>query len=304
MTELKFDGMVPISIMFYKEVGHSQEGAKQVTALLEAGAFDGPKPMRLIFRLLTLANTDKNAIILDFFSGSATTAHAVMQLNAEDGGQRKFIMVQLPEPTDEKTEAYKASYKNICEIGKERIRRAGEKVKTEAQAKYDEYMKKHQQSLLDEDNEAPLDPAMLDIGCKVFKLDTSNLRKWQPDYEQLETSLLASVDNYVDGRSELDVIYEIVLKMGLELSLPLTEHDIAGKKVYTAGAGGLMICLADDITTEVAQGMADLKEQYQPEKDAWKVVFKDNGFASDSSKTNIKEILKCAGLDEEAFTTI
>ena len=125
LTELKYEGMAPQSIMFYKDVGHSQEGAKEVTALLEAGAFDGPKPIRLLRRLLTLANTDKDSIILDFFSGSATTAHAVMQLNAEDGGNRQFILMQLPEICDEKSEAYKAGYKNICEIGKERIRRAG-----------------------------------------------------------------------------------------------------------------------------------------------------------------------------------
>ena len=130
LTELKFEGMAPTSIMFYKDVGHSQEGAKEVTALMDAGAFDGPKPIRLLKRLLTLANTNEDSIILDFFSGSATTAHAVMQLNAEDGGNRRFIMVQLPEPTDEKSEAYKAGYKSICEIGKERIRRAGAKILT------------------------------------------------------------------------------------------------------------------------------------------------------------------------------
>ena len=128
LAELKFGGMAPQSILFYKDVGHSQEGAKEVTKLLEAGVFDGPKPLRLLRRLLTLANLERDSIILDFFSGSATTAHAVMQLNAEDGGRRKFIMVQLPEVTDEHSEAYKAGYKTICEIGKERIRRAGEKI--------------------------------------------------------------------------------------------------------------------------------------------------------------------------------
>ena len=128
LSELKYSGMAPTSILFYKEVGHSQEGAKEVTSLLDAGAFDGPKPIRLLRRLLTLANPDNDSIILDFFSGSATTAHAVMQLNAEDGGKRKFIMVQLPEPCPENSEAAKAGYKNICEIGKERIRRAGEKI--------------------------------------------------------------------------------------------------------------------------------------------------------------------------------
>ena len=130
LSELKFDGMAPTSILFYKEVGHSQEGAKEVTALLEAGAFDGPKPIRLLRRLLTLANLKTDSLILDFFSGSATTAHAVMQLNAEDGGHRKFIMVQIPEACEEGSEAAKAGYSNICEIGKERIRRAGNNIKT------------------------------------------------------------------------------------------------------------------------------------------------------------------------------
>ena len=128
LSELKYEGMAPQSIMFYKDVGHSQEGAKEVTNLLQSGSFDGPKPIRLLKRLLTISNAKSDDIILDFFSGSATTAHAVMQLNAEDGGNRKFIMVQLPEVCDEKSEAYKAGYKNICEIGKERIRRAGKAI--------------------------------------------------------------------------------------------------------------------------------------------------------------------------------
>ena len=154
LTELKYDGMAPTSLMFYKDVGHSQEGAKEVTALLEAGAFDGPKPVRLLKRLITLANTNKdnNDIILDFFSGSATTAHAVMQLNAEDGGNRRYICVQLPGVCGEKSEAFKAGYKNICEIGKERIRRAGAKLAGDHPA--------------------------LDVGFKVFKLDTSNMKLW------------------------------------------------------------------------------------------------------------------------------
>lgn len=148
LTELKFDGMAPQSIMFYKDVGHSQEGAKEVTALLESGSFNGPKPLRLMNRLLTLANTDENSIILDFFSGSATTAHAVMKLNAEDGGNRKFICVQLPELCDEKSEAYKAGYKTICDIGIDRIKRAGKKILSETE-----------------------NTDSLDIGFKVFELD-------------------------------------------------------------------------------------------------------------------------------------
>ena len=158
LHELKNDGLVPQSILFYKNVGHSQEGAQELSKLIEMGGFDGPKPVRLISHLITLANLEDDSIILDFFSGSATTAHAVMQLNAEDGGNRKFIMVQIPEITDEKSEAHKAGYKNICEIGKERIRRAGKKLVEES---------------TDKEN-----INNLDIGFKVLKLDTSNLQAW------------------------------------------------------------------------------------------------------------------------------
>ena len=205
LSELKFDGMAPQSIMFYKDVGHSQEGAKEVTALLEAGAFDGPKPLRLLRRLLTLANTASDDIILDFFSGSATTAHAVMQLNADDGGNRRFILVQLPEVCDENSEAAKAGFKNICEIGKERIRRAGSKLKETLVQDGGDFRhlaesipEAPQKTLFDEDSAqsftVPIIPARwsaadesaenkdmadkLDIGFRVFKLDSSNLKLW------------------------------------------------------------------------------------------------------------------------------
>lgn len=251
--------------------------------------FDYPKSVDLI-KTIIYAIKDREGVILDFFSGSATTAHAVMQLNAEDGGDRRFIMVQLPEVCGEKTEAYKAGYKNICEIGKERIRRAGEKIKAQieeenAQLKIDEEPKK-----------------IPDIGFRVFKLDSSNLKKWQPDYDDLEKTLLDNIENYVEGRSELDVVYEIILKMGLDLTYPVDELDVNGRKIYSVAFGALMICLDDHITKEIADGMISLCQEYQPE--LWKVVFKDNGFENDSAKTNIKEQLKVAGLEEDAFTTI
>lgn len=249
--------------------------------------FEFPKPVALLKKCIAIASQG-NDIILDFFSGSATTAHAVMQLNAEDGGNRKFICVQLPEPCDKKSEAF--SYKNICEIGKERIRRAGEKIKAEIEEQ------NAQTQLGEEPKQVP------DIGFKDFKLATSNLRKWQPDYDNLEQSLFDSISNFVDGRTEQDVVYEIMLKMGLDLTYPLKQHTFDGKNVYSIALGALMICLDDNITTEVAQGMVSLYNEYTPE--TWKVVFKDNGFATDSAKTNIKEILKCAGLNEDAFTTI
>ena len=235
--------------------------------------FDFSKPRKLIQYLIKICNCTDN-IILDFFSGSATTAHAVMELNAEDGGNRKFIMVQLPETTDENSEAFKAKYTTICEIGKERISRSGEKIK-EAQGS---------------------ELQSLDIGFKVLKLDSSNIRKWQPDYENLEFSLTDFLDNYLEGRTEFDVVYEIMLKYGIDLTYPVDEHFIVNKIVYSIGFGMLIICLDNEITTEIAKGILDLVKELAPE--TTRVVFKDNGFKTDSNKTNIKEILKCGGIEE------
>ena len=241
--------------------------------------FDNPKPVSLVKKFLQLA-TEEESIVMDFFSGSATTAHAVMQLNAEDGGNRKFIMVQLPEVTSEDSEAAKAGYKNICEIGKERIRRAGEKIKAEAGDK------------------AP----NLDIGFKVFKLDTSNLKKWNDQTEDLMQSLLESVDNFLPGRTQLDVVYEILLKMGIELSTEIEEREVVGEKIYVMDGGSLMICLGENITLGIADEMIKIHKEYNSE--LWQVVFHDMGFASDMDKTNIKETLKTAGLKEDNFVCI
>lgn len=241
--------------------------------------FDYPKSTVLLNLLINSLNS-KDFVVLDFFSGSATTAHAVMNLNAEDGGHRKFIMVQLPEPTDKKSEAYKAGYKNICEIGKERIRRAGEKIKAEAGDK----------------------AADLDIGFKVFKLDSSNLQKWNPQPDDLVMTLQQATDNFLPDRTEQDVLYEIMLKMGLELTCQIEEEQAAGETVYIIGGGALMICLGRNITTAVAEAVVKLHEEY--ESDLWQVVFRDTGFASDMDKTNVKETLKTAGLDEDSFVCV
>ena len=259
----------------------NEDATQQLVDLFGVALFDNPKPVKLLKYLVrAVTYDDSDAVILDFFSGSATAAHAVMQLNAEDGGNRKFIMVQLPEPTNEDSEAFKSGYKNIADIGKERIRRAGEKIKKEYKDK--ENMEK------------------LDIGFKVLKLDTSNIRKWHPDYDNLEQSILDYVENFVEGRTELDVIYEIMLKYGLDLTYPVDEFAIAGKKVYSIGYGMLMICLDNEITTDVAKGILAKVKELSPESS--RVVFKDNGFKTDSNKTNIKEILKSGGIEE--FITI
>lgn len=274
LEEAKKEGQAAINFFTHEKFGCNQDASTELEKLLSGkGLFDNPKPVMLVKSILMLAS-NSDSIILDFFSGSSTTAHAVMQLNAEDGGNRKFIMVQLPEPTDEKSEAYKAGYMNICEIGKERIRRAGEKI----------------------EEEKGIEAQNLDIGFKVLKLDTSNIRKWQPDYDNLEQSLLDYVDNYVDGRTELDVVYEIMLKYGLDLTYPVDEFTVAQKKIYSIGFGMLMICLDNEITIEVAKGILEKVKELAPE--STRVVFKDNGFKTDSNKTNIKEILKCGGIEE------
>ena len=274
------EGITPKSLLIAPIYGRTETGNDDIKKIFEnSNPFSYPKPLSLMNHFLMIGSKG-NDIILDFFSGSSTTAHSVMQLNAEDGGNRKFIMVQLPEQTDEKDEAYKAGYMNICEIGKERIRRAGEKIK--------------------EENKEKENIENLDIGFKVLKLDTSNIRKWLPDHDNLEQSLLDYVDNYMEGRTELDVVYEIMLKYGLDLTYSVDEIVIADKKVYSIGFGMLMICLDDEITTEVARGILAKSKELSPE--STRVVFKDNGFKTDSNKTNIKEILKAGGIEE--FITI
>lgn len=263
-------------------------GDSEVQKLFEGKKyFEYPKSIDLL-KLLIDSLTTKNAIVLDFFSGSATTAHAVMELNAEDGGKRKFICVQLPEPTDEKSEAYKAGYKNICEIGKERIRRAGEKIN-------EEIAENNKQISID-----GKEKELVDIGFKVFKLDTSNIKRWNPDFDNLELSLLDSVDNLTEGRTEIDLVYEIMLKYGIDLTYPVEEISCGDKKIYAIGFGMLVICVAESVSTDVAEFIMNYKKQNDIEE--MRVVFKDSSFKNDSTKTNIKEILKRAGIEE--FITI
>lgn len=261
-------------------IDESNNGANILKEIFVSTIFDYPKTPMLINHFFKMANVQENDVVLDFFSGSATTAHAVMQLNAEDGGNRRFIMVQIPEPTAAESEAAKAGYTNICEIGKERIRRAGEKIKAETGEK----------------------AAALDVGFKVFKLDTSNLKKWNPDPENLQLSLQEATENFVPGRTELDVVYEILLKMGLELSAGIEERTAAGQIVYVIGGGVLIICLGSSITLSVVEEIVRLHVTYNSA--CWKVVFRDTGFASDMDKTNSKGTLRAAGLSEDSFVCV
>lgn len=277
------------SLEFIDNVYSNDNSKKNILEIFKTSVFDYSKPTQLL-KSISKYSTKKDDIILDFFSGSATTAHAVMQLNAEDGGNRRFICVQLPEPTQEDSEAFKAGYKNICEIGKERIRCAGENIKNEVESN-------NEQLKIDEEPKS-----VPDIGFKVFKLDSSNLKKWNPDFDNLELTLDYMINNYVPDRTEEDVIYEFILKMGLDLSSTIDVNEIDSKKVYSIGFGALMMCLDDNITVSVAEGMVNMYKEQAPE--TWKVVFKDNGFADDCIKTNVKLTLIQAGLEEDAFTTV
>ena len=246
------------------EVGHNQEGAKDVKELLGTGdIFTNPKPVRLIKRILYLA-TKKDGIVLDFFSGSSTTAHAVMQLNAEDGGHRKFIMVQLPEKTDEKSEAYKAGYKNICEIGKERIRRAGRKIKEDA---------------------GLTAPADLDIGFRCLRLDSSNMENvyYTPEETQ-QQDMFSLVDNVKPDRTPEDLLFQVMLDLGVLLSSPIEVKEIAGKKVFNVAEGFLLACFDHDVTEETVKAIAQMKPYY--------AVFRDSSMANDSVATNFDQIFE------------
>jgi len=251
------------------DFGTNQRAAKEIEDLFNIRSFDFPKPTSLIKTFIKVA-TNSNDIILDFFSGSATTADATMQLNAERDGKRKFIMVQLPELVNEKSKAYEAGYKNICEIGKERIRRAGAKI-VEKSGKSD-----------------------LDIGFKVFKLDSSNLKTWDPDTENLEQDLFDLQDNIKDGRSKEDLLYEILLKVGIPLTTPIEEVKLNDKVIYNVGFGGVLLCLEDEIDLDTVQEMIKLK----PEDFDTKVIFKETGFLNDSVKTNAIQTLKKNGITD------
>ena len=261
LSELKYEGMAPTSILFYKDVGHSQEGAKEVTQLFDAGVFDGPKPVRLLTRLLTLANLKQDSIVLDFFSGSAATAHALMARNAEDGGHRKFIMVQLPEATDEGGTAYKAGYENICEIGKERIRRAGAKIAAEAGEK----------------------AAELDLGFRCLRLDTSNMTDvyYAPD-AVTQDGLFAQVDNVKADRTPEDLLFQTMLDLGILLSSSIVVEEVAGRRVFNVADGFLLACFDRDVTDEVVTAIAQRRPYY--------AVFRDASMADDAALTNFDQL--------------
>ena len=267
LTELKFDGMAPTSIMFYKDVGHSQEGAKEVTSLMDAGVFDGPKPVRLLLRLLTLANLEENSIVLDFFSGSATTAHALMQYNVEKEKHCNFVAVQVPEATETTGTAYKAGYKNICEIGKERIRRAGKQIAQNFAGG------------------GTCSPQNLDIGFRVLRLDSSNMQDVYYNPMNLTQSLLdLTTDNIKPDRTPEDLLFQVMLEMGIMPSNKITETVIDGKRVFDVADGFLLACFDTGVTTETVTAIAKRQPSY--------AVFRDASIANDSVATNFDQIFE------------
>lgn len=261
------------------------EGTREVNELFDSGVFTFPKPSQLV-RMLVEQATAGDDIILDFFAGSGTTGHAVLAHNAADNGNRRYFLVQLPEKLDKENRDQKtaADFCNklgkpctIAELTKERLRRASKKIK----------------------DENPLFAG--DLGFRVFKLDTSNIRAWEPNRDNLEQTLLDHAEHIVAGRSEQDILYELLLKLGLDLTVPIEQKVIAGKTIHSIGAGALLVCLSETIDRDtiepLAQGVIDWHKELKPAVDT-RVVFRDSAFADDVAKTNLAAILQQHGLDD------
>lgn len=291
--EREEEGQCATNWWMHDKFGHNQEANDEVTSLFgQKNIFSNPKPTTLVRNLINISNAKKNDIILDFFSGSGTAADAVIQFNFQNNESLRFLNVQLPENLDDSMINADSKTKKqiqesidfldslskshfITEIGKERIRRAGEKIKT--------------------DN-ADKDLSNLDIGFKVLKLDSSNIKTWDSNFENLEQNLLDSVENIKSDRTPQDLLYEILLKYGLDLTLPIEEKTLHGKKVFVIGYGALIVCLDDKVTLEVVEAIAQLKDEYKSE--ITRVVFKDSSFADAVVKTNALQVLKQFEIDE------
>ena len=269
---------MPQTFWSYEEVGHTQEAKKELISTVNFpnsdAVFETPKPTRLIHRMLQLATKpDDSSLVLDFFAGSGSTLHGVLSQNAADGGNRRCILVQLPEPLPN-TE--NGSLTTIAEITKQRIRKAGANIR----------------------NEHPMFSG--DIGFRVFKLDSSNIRVWDPDRDDLTGTLLDSIEHLKADRTEQDILFELLLKLGLELTVPIEQRTIAGKAVYSIGVGSLMVCLAPKISREevepLAHGIVSWREELAPAGET-QVVFRDSAFADDVAKSNLTAILRQYGLE-------
>ncbi|SOC44454.1 site-specific DNA-methyltransferase [Ureibacillus acetophenoni] len=278
---------VPLSVLYNDNRG----AMKRLRDLFEGKTyFDFPKDEKVIQKLIKIIPMNENDIVLDFFSGSATTAQAVMQANAEDGLNRKFILVQLPEQLDENSVAFKDGYETICDIGEERIRRAGDLIK-------------HELVEMQKAGRNVIEPESLDIGFKVLKLDTSNIREWNTDFENIEKTLDLFETPFIDGRTEMDIVFEILIKFGLKLTVPINTFNVDERNVYDVAHGNLFICLAAKIDTNIAKAIIEKRDEYENETSS--VVLSDAGFGgNDSEKLNCIELLKEAGYPEDNLLTI
>lgn len=285
---------------FYKQ---SQVAVKHLRKLLDAKIFDNPKDHVELAKLFAyMTNNDPNAVVMDFFAGSATTGHSVLGLNASDGGRRRYILVQFPEPLDPAKKEQKSAAKyceklgrplTIAEITKERLRRAGHSISLEV-AKV--AMEKQNKKDLFESSDEPV----LDLGFRVFKLDSSNIRTWDPDRDNLEQTLLDNLEHIKPGRNESDILYELLLKLGLDLCVPIETRSVASKNVQAIGAGVLLTCLAESITRDevesLALGIIAWHEELAPAGDTT-CVFRDSAFADDVAKSNLSAILSQHGIE-------
>ena len=270
-------GMTPINFWSYEFAGHTDQANAEIKNIFGSKIFDTPKPSLLIRRMIE-HSCRENDIILDFFSGSSTTAHAVINMNMADGGKRKFIMVQLPEPCLENSTASQEGYKNICDIAQERIRRAGKKIK----------------------EEAGLQGQHLDIGFRVYKLDSSNLRVWNPDADNLELALGSHEKHLLPGRTQEDLLYEILLKQGIELTEDARIRELGGKRVYSLGHGQYYACMETVIPSDqiesLALGIVQWKNEESPDNTQCAVFVIDEAFRSDADKLNFAKILEQHGI--------
>ena len=265
------ENVVPRSVWSYEDAGHTQEATSELEALFGGSqVFDSPKPVRLIRRIVDVSGIKEGEIVLDFFAGSGTTGQAVMEKAGAESRSLRFILVQLPEPTDDD------KYPTIAAITKERLRRAGKKIK----------------------EENPMFAG--DLGFRVFKLDSSNIRAWEPDRENLAATLEEHAEHLKTDRTEADILFELLLKLGLDLSVPIEQKAIVGKTVHSIAAGTLLVCLAEHIAVPevepLALGIADWHKQLAPAGEC-SIVFRDSAFADDVAKTNLTAILQQHGLE-------
>ena len=322
LSELKYEGMAPTSILFYKEVGHSQEGAKELVSLFDdKGVFDGPKPTRLLERLLTLANLQNDSIVLDFFSGSATTAHAVMQFNAKQSKHCKFICVQIPEAVSNTKK--NQGYDTICDIGKERIRRAGKAVLNYFDKEEEKVLLKYAKFAVGdnvdkgptlweylEDKEKRQEAKQeleaiqkrrdaLDTGFRVLRVDSSNMEDiyFEPVALKQE-NLFTQVDSVKTDRTDLDLLFGCMVDWGVELSYPLRTDEVDGKRIHIVNEGALVACFDKEINLEALRHIAEMKPL--------RVIFREECFATDADKLNIYEQFKqfCGWSDDEVYKRI